>query len=139
MVLTDVFCAQNSECFDFKLAGGSVQAYNDHRILNSSENNLYFGSQKKPTLNCYNNHIFRVQSLLRMLLSIIRSPSSKNIQEISVLERKLDKYIYLNRFFTWRQKGNNDNKYSAFWIDTVFIFHIGKKMCVFFFYYTTTV
>jgi len=60
MILICVFCAQNSELFNFKLTGGPTQAYNNHRVLKSSEKNESVWSQKKLTLNCCSNHIFRV-------------------------------------------------------------------------------
>lgn len=60
MTLTDTFCAQNSQSFNFKITGGPTQAYNNYRVLNNSQKNPSVGSQKKLTLNCRSNHIFQV-------------------------------------------------------------------------------
>ena len=60
MIHIGIFCAKNSELFNFEIAGDPTQDYNNHRVLNSSEKIPSVGSQTKLTLNCCGNHIFRV-------------------------------------------------------------------------------
>jgi hypothetical protein len=83
MIFIGIFCAQNSELFNFKRAGGPTQDYNNHRGFNSSEKNTSAGSQMKLTLNCCSNHIFRVKSLLRKLYPLSGLDAQKTRQDNS--------------------------------------------------------